>query len=159
MSQQIRPLATKGQGKELSHILVKQALSFLHENKITAWRISGGTATIPGCPDIIGYTKEGISIFCNAVGKMNINQILNEFLPLTEAEREPVAKGIFRIINLLTRRWVFMPFESKAQMRYMFAKHPKIAREFAGKTPNIRALPEHVKSGRGRAGSKIKRYT
>ena len=51
------------------------------------------------------------------------------------------------------------PFVSKAQQKYMFAKHPKIAREFASKTPNMKALPEHAKSSRGRAGSKIKRYT
>lgn len=38
-----------------------------------------------------------------------------------------------------------MPFKSKAQQKYMFAKHPKIAKEFAEATPNIKALPEHVK--------------
>jgi hypothetical protein len=36
------------------------------------------------------------------------------------------------------------PFVSKAQQRYMFAKHPKIAEEFAAKTPNMKNLPEHV---------------
>ena len=41
-----------------------------------------------------------------------------------------------------------MPFISKAQARYMFAKHPKIAKEFADKTPSIKALPEHH-SGKG----------
>lgn len=34
-----------------------------------------------------------------------------------------------------------MPFKSKAQAKYMFAKHPKIAKEFAAKTPSIKALP------------------
>lgn len=34
-----------------------------------------------------------------------------------------------------------MPFESKAQARFMFAKHPKMAKEWAAKTPNIKALP------------------
>jgi len=35
-----------------------------------------------------------------------------------------------------------MPFKSKSQARYMFAKHPKIAREFASKTKSIKSLPE-----------------
>jgi len=38
-----------------------------------------------------------------------------------------------------------MPFRSQAQARYMFAKMPKVAKEFASKTPSIKALPEHVK--------------
>jgi hypothetical protein len=38
-----------------------------------------------------------------------------------------------------------MPFQSKAQARYMFAKHPKIAKEFAAATPSIKSLPEHKK--------------
>jgi len=38
-----------------------------------------------------------------------------------------------------------MPFQSKAQQRYMFARHPKIAKEWAEKTPNIKSLPEHKK--------------
>ncbi len=38
-----------------------------------------------------------------------------------------------------------MPFTSQAQARYMFAKHPKVAKEFARKTPSISALPQHVK--------------
>ena len=37
------------------------------------------------------------------------------------------------------------PFRSKAQARYLFAKHPKIAKEFAYKTKSIKALPEHKK--------------
>ena len=36
-----------------------------------------------------------------------------------------------------------MPFESKAQLRYMFAKHPEMAKEFASKTENMKSLPEH----------------
>lgn len=35
-----------------------------------------------------------------------------------------------------------MPFKSKAQARFMFAKHPKIARRFADETSNIKKLPE-----------------
>jgi len=38
-----------------------------------------------------------------------------------------------------------MPFESKSQQRFMFAKHPEIAKEFAAATPDISKLPEHVK--------------
>jgi len=38
-----------------------------------------------------------------------------------------------------------MPFKSKAQARYMFAKEPAIAREFASKTKSIKSLPEKVK--------------
>jgi len=34
-----------------------------------------------------------------------------------------------------------MPFKSKSQMRYMFANHPEIAKEFAKKTKNIKKLP------------------
>ena len=41
-----------------------------------------------------------------------------------------------------------MPFKSKAQAKYMFAKHPKIAKEFAKHTPSIKALPAHH-SGKG----------
>ncbi len=35
-----------------------------------------------------------------------------------------------------------MPFKSKAQMRFLFAKFPKIAKEFAKKTK--KSLPEKV---------------
>ena len=38
-----------------------------------------------------------------------------------------------------------MPFKSKSQAKYMFAKHPAIAKEFASKTKSIKALPEHKK--------------
>ena len=38
-----------------------------------------------------------------------------------------------------------MPFKSKSQARYMFSRHPKIAKEFAAKTPSIKALPNKVK--------------
>lgn len=37
-----------------------------------------------------------------------------------------------------------MPFKSKAQQRFLFAKHPKIAKEFADETDDIKDLPEHV---------------
>ncbi|RLI87994.1 MAG: hypothetical protein DRP01_00140 [Archaeoglobales archaeon] len=35
-----------------------------------------------------------------------------------------------------------MPFESKAQQRWMFAKHPAMAKEWAAHTPGIKKLPE-----------------
>jgi hypothetical protein len=35
-----------------------------------------------------------------------------------------------------------MPFKSKAQARYLFAKHSAIAREFAEVTPSFEKLPE-----------------
>lgn len=38
-----------------------------------------------------------------------------------------------------------MPLKSKAQQKYLFANKPKIAKEFAAKTKNIKSLPEHVK--------------
>lgn len=34
-----------------------------------------------------------------------------------------------------------MPFESQAQRRFLFAKHPKVAKEFASKTPPNANLP------------------
>lgn len=38
-----------------------------------------------------------------------------------------------------------MPFQSKAQQRFMFSQHPEMAKEWADKTPDISKLPEHVK--------------
>lgn len=38
-----------------------------------------------------------------------------------------------------------MPFESKAQQRFMFAKHPRIAKRWADHTPDIKKLPEKKK--------------
>ena len=40
------------------------------------------------------------------------------------------------------------PFVSQAQRRFMFAKHPEIAKEFAAKTPKGAKLPEHVRKGK-----------
>ena len=34
-----------------------------------------------------------------------------------------------------------MPFKSQAQRKYLYAKHPSVAKEFASKTPNMRGLP------------------
>lgn len=41
-----------------------------------------------------------------------------------------------------------MPFESKAQAKWMFANKPNMAKEWASKTPSIKALPAHH-SGKG----------
>lgn len=41
-----------------------------------------------------------------------------------------------------------MPFRSRSQARKLFATNPKVAEEFAEKTKNIKALPEHVKKPR-----------
>ena len=38
-----------------------------------------------------------------------------------------------------------MPFKSKAQQRKLFATNPKVAKEMASKTKNIKGLPEKVK--------------
>lgn len=37
-----------------------------------------------------------------------------------------------------------MPFQSKAQQRYMFAQHPRIAQRWAKETPDIKGLPEKI---------------
>ncbi len=42
-----------------------------------------------------------------------------------------------------------MPFESEAQRRFMFAKHPKLAKEFSEATPKNANIPEHVKKSDG----------
>lgn len=47
-----------------------------------------------------------------------------------------------------------MPFKSKQQAKYMFATHPKIAREFAKETPSIKALPKTVSRVKKRANLK-----
>jgi len=36
-----------------------------------------------------------------------------------------------------------MPFESKAQRKYLFAKHPGVAEKFASETPKGAKLPDH----------------
>ncbi|MCJ7804933.1 hypothetical protein MUP35_04365 [Patescibacteria group bacterium] len=38
-----------------------------------------------------------------------------------------------------------MPFKSKAQQKWMFVHHPKMAERWAKHTKNIKALPEKVK--------------
>jgi hypothetical protein len=41
-----------------------------------------------------------------------------------------------------------MPFTSQAQAKWMFANKPAMAKEWASKTPSIKALPKHH-SGKG----------
>jgi len=38
-----------------------------------------------------------------------------------------------------------MAFKSKAQRKFLFARKPKIAKEFASKTPKGKKLPNKVK--------------
>lgn len=67
-----------------------------------------------------------------------------------------------------------MPFESKAQARWMFSQHPKMAKEWAAHTPSMKSLPNYKNPkhshpfskdpegamclicGRGRGGHNIK---
>jgi len=37
------------------------------------------------------------------------------------------------------------PFKSKAQRKFMYAKHPELANEFESATPKGKKLPEHIK--------------
>ena len=39
-----------------------------------------------------------------------------------------------------------MPFKSKSQARFMFAKHPKIAKKWAKEGHSLKGLPEKKKS-------------
>jgi hypothetical protein len=45
-----------------------------------------------------------------------------------------------------------MPYKSKAQMRFMHAKHPKIAKEWDARYAGIDAknLPQHVKKAKNK---------
>lgn len=47
-----------------------------------------------------------------------------------------------------------MPFVSNAQRKFMFAKKPELAKEFAAKTPNMKKLPEHVAKKKGKKNPK-----
>lgn len=38
-----------------------------------------------------------------------------------------------------------MPFKSKAQQGFMFAKHPKIAKRWAKETPGMKSLPARAR--------------
>lgn len=41
-----------------------------------------------------------------------------------------------------------MPFKSKAQMRFMFARMPETAEKWASETKNIKKLPEKARHKR-----------
>jgi hypothetical protein len=38
-----------------------------------------------------------------------------------------------------------MPFKSKQQAKFMFARHPKMAKKWASKTKSIKKLPKYAK--------------
>jgi hypothetical protein len=40
-----------------------------------------------------------------------------------------------------------VPFKSEAQRRYLWAKEPAVAKEWAAHTPKGTKLPQHVKAG------------
>lgn len=44
-----------------------------------------------------------------------------------------------------------MPFKSKAQARFMFSQHPKMAKRWASKTLSIKSLPETAKRAKKRS--------
>lgn len=46
-----------------------------------------------------------------------------------------------------------MPFESKAQRRFMYAKHPEIAERWQKHTPKDKKLPERKKESEVRLGT------
>ncbi len=43
-----------------------------------------------------------------------------------------------------------MPFKSKAQRKYLYAKHPDIAARWEKETPKGKKLPKHVKKKKGK---------
>ena len=51
-----------------------------------------------------------------------------------------------------------MPFKSQAQRKFLFAKHPRIAKEFAAHTPDIKSLPEHVSGKKNSHMKNLKDY-
>lgn len=44
-----------------------------------------------------------------------------------------------------------MPFKSKAQRSFLYAKKPAVAKEFAAKTSDEKDLPQHAKSKKGKS--------
>jgi hypothetical protein len=42
----------------------------------------------------------------------------------------------------------YMPFVSESQRRYLWMKHPEVAKEFADKTPKGKKLPYHKKDSK-----------
>ena len=53
-----------------------------------------------------------------------------------------------------------MIFKSRAQQKYLFAKHPEVAEEFAEKTPEsaYKDLPEHVSKDKNGLKAYTKKY-
>lgn len=51
-----------------------------------------------------------------------------------------------------------MPFASKAQQGFLFAKHPDVAKKFAAETPKkaYKTLPEHAKDAAKKNSGKKK---
>lgn len=43
-----------------------------------------------------------------------------------------------------------MPFKSEAQRKFMYAKHPKMAKEWEDKTPKGKKLPKKVTKKAGK---------
>ncbi len=50
-----------------------------------------------------------------------------------------------------------MPFRSEAQRRFLFARHPDIAKRWAAEYGTPKNLPKHVKSRKRRAMEKLAR--
>lgn len=50
-----------------------------------------------------------------------------------------------------------LPFRSKAQRRFLFAKHPRLARRFAKHTPQGTRLPEVKRKNKKRKKRTVKR--
>jgi hypothetical protein len=50
-----------------------------------------------------------------------------------------------------------MPFKSKAQMRFMFARHPEIAKRWTKEYGTPKKLPEHVLEKASKKGGRIGR--
>lgn len=53
-----------------------------------------------------------------------------------------------------------MPFKSRKQQAYLFAKHPEVAEEFAEKTPKsaYKHLPEYVSKDKNGLKAYSKKY-
>jgi hypothetical protein len=51
-----------------------------------------------------------------------------------------------------------MPFESKSQMRWMFANHPEMAKRWAKHTKNTKSLPEKKDSEEKKAYALVDQY-
>jgi hypothetical protein len=48
-----------------------------------------------------------------------------------------------------------MPFKSKAQQKYMFAKKPEMAKRWAKETPDIKTLPEKAGAKKSKTKEKV----